>query len=397
MRGVRGFGSWYQRLGSRFWWIEYWIRGRRHRESVGSEREQDARELLKQRLAVSASPASGRLTVNDLYLALERDYVINGNKSVRNVRGVWTHHLEPVFAKVSAAGLEAEQVSVYVAGRQAEGAKNSTINRELAALKRMYKLAHKTGKLRDAPYIQHLEERNVRKGFVRDREYEALARETGAIGIWLRTMFELGFTYGWRKSELLGLRVGQVDLADRTLRLDAGETKNDEARLVEMTATVYELVKVCCQGKGPGDLVFTRERDRSGRRPRVSRIVDMRDAWTKATAAAGCPGLLFHDLRRTAVRNMRRQGISEKVAMTISGHKTRSVFERYNIVDRADVREAVGKLDRGNRERRQKDLFEQAEMFHVEHAATPVEVQAPPKKAGASVRALESAIVKGVQ
>ena len=369
MASARGLGSWYRRAGSLFWWISYSKLGRRIRESAGSTKEKHAIELLRARLGEPGRIPS-RLTIADLYPALDLDYVINQKKSVRNVRSVWSEHLKGFFGAIAAADLDPDRVSKYIAGRQAAGAANATINRELAALGRMYKLAKQSGKLRDAPYIPHLEERNVRKGFVRDDSYEALARATGDVGLWLRAMFELGFTYGWRKSELLGLRVAAVDLRDRTIRLEAGETKNDEARQVDMTAKVFELLTAACAGKGPGDLVFTRERC-----GRVSTIVDMRDAWRRATAAAGCPDLLFHDLRRTAVRNMRRLGISEKVAMTISGHKTRSVFERYNIVDRADVREAVGKLERGARERKQRDLFEQPELFHVE--------QSPPKKAAA--------------
>jgi integrase len=383
--GSRGFGTWYRRATSRFWWIQYWRDGRAFRESTKSEKVKDAKELLKQRL-VETAPPSDTLIVRDLYLALERDYVINGKKSVRNVRSVWKHHLDAAFGDHPAAALDADRISIYVAGRQMKSAKNATINRELAALKRMYKLGKKAGKVRDCPYIPHLEERNVRKGFVKDNQYEALARETGRVGLWLRAMFELGYTYGWRKGELLGMRVAQVDLAERTLRLDAGETKNDEARLVEMTGKVYELLKQCCHGKAAGDRVFTRERDLSGRKVKTPVIVDMRDAWEKATEAAGCAGLLFHDLRRSGVRNMRRNAISEKVAMTISGHKTRSVFERYNIVDRADVHEAVKKIDRASRDREQRELFEQQTMFHVEQFTLSDE-ELPPKKAPGSIDA----------
>ncbi|HKM99466.1 MAG TPA: tyrosine-type recombinase/integrase [Candidatus Binataceae bacterium] len=395
---MRGLGSWYRRLGSRFWWIQYSKRGRRVREAVGSEKEKDARDLLCDRLGDARARIPARLTVGDLYLGLERDYVISRKKSVRNVRSSWEHHLKPVFADTPAGELEPDRLSAYVAGRQAEGARNATINRELAALKRMYKLGQQSGKLREAPYMPHLAERNVRKGFVRDGDYEALARETGAVGLWLRAMFELGYTYGWRKTELLGMRVGQVDMIERTLRLEAGETKNEEPRLVEMTGKVYELIKACCAGKSAKDAVFTR-RARNGHK-RVSTIVDMRDAWATATAAAGCAGLLFHDLRRTAIRNMRRHGISEKVAMTISGHKTRSVFERYNIVDRADVHEAIGKIERATRERKQHELFEQAEMFHAEQPAelTLIDRAAPPKKAvGREVGAPPANLAKGVQ
>ncbi len=133
--------------------------------------------------------------------------------------------------------------------------------------------------------------------------------------------------------------VRQVDLAAGTIELNPGETKNDEGRLVEMTSKVRELIERCILGKTPDERVFTRING--------APIGNFRRIWHRVCEDAGVPWLLFHDLRRTGVRNMRRDGISEKVAMRISGHKTRAVFERYNIVDQADLREAALKQQQG--------------------------------------------------
>lgn len=106
-----------------------------------------------------------------------------------------------------------------------------------------------------------------------------------------------------------------------------------------MTEEIYLWVSECVRGKGPDDFVFTWKDGR--------RIKDFRGLWEKVTAAASVPGLLVHDLRRSAVRNMIRRGIPEVVAMRISGHKTRSVFDRYNIVSETDLADAARRIEQG--------------------------------------------------
>lgn len=341
---MRGFGTIFRQRKSRFFWMQYFVAGQRFRESTRCDRQNAAQQVLKNKLIeIQQSAATeGRgapATIAGLYAIIEADYEMNGRKSLVHLRILWKNHIEPYFAAIATAKLTSDQVVEYARRRRTEGAANASINRELAALKRMYKLAVKSGRLKLVPYIAMLKERNVRKGFVRDGDYRGLASETAKVGLWLRAMFELAYTYGWRKSELTTMRVSQVNISEGTIELNPGETKNDQARGAEMTSGVRELLARCIEGKTADDLVFTRANGKP--------VGNFRRAWAKVCRAAGVPGLLFHDLRRSGVRNMRRDGISEKVAMRISGHKTRSVFERYNIVDPSDLREAAVKLEQG--------------------------------------------------
>jgi integrase len=291
--------------------------------------------------------------VNDLADAIERDYRINGKKSLESLQRRLKKHILPFFGTYSANDVTTADIDKYVDLRRREGAQNATINRELAALKRMYHLGlHSTPpKVHHVPAMTRLQEASPRIGFVEEAQYNLLAAH--APENWLQAMVLNGYTYGFSKSELLSLRVRQIDLLNKKIRLEVGSTKNNEGRTVSMTPDVLAALTICVHGKGPEDLVFTRK----GNQP----ILDFRGSWYGLCKRAGLgtfvevddkrmwKGLLFHDLRRSAVRNMIRRGVPERVAMMISGHKTRSVFDRYNVVSESDLDRAAVQIAAGRR------------------------------------------------
>ena len=310
-----------------------------------------------------AGPQVERIKVQELAEDFIRDYRINGRKSLDDAQTRWTLHLEPFFGYMRAADVTSHQIARYVDSRQQEGASNATVNRELAALKRMFRLGVQATppKVMRMPSFPHMRENNVRKGFLEDEQFRALVADAE---LWFRALVECGRCYGWRVSELLGMKVEQVDLVQKVIRLEPGTTKNSDGREVFMTDTVRALLSACVQGKKPEAQVFTR--------PNGSPVRDFRVTWERActrigvgeTLCADCSepmdsgkachkcksqrsaysGLIFHDLRRTAARNLRRAGIPETVIMKIGGWRTRSVFERYAIVSRTDIADAMRKL-----------------------------------------------------
>jgi integrase len=243
------------------------------------------------------------------------------------------------IANMRASSVTSDCLQEYVRKRLDEKAEPATINRELALLKRAFSLGMRSTppKVRFMPHFPHLKEDNIRTGFVTDTQAEKIYAECAKVGLWMSALFWTLFEFGFRVSEALNLRVKQIDIANKSVDLNPGETKSGKGRTAIMTTRVYELIKACVIGKGPDDYVFTREKGK--------RITDFRAAWSKVTKAAGAPELLIHDLRRSAIRRMVRRGIPEKVAMLISGHRTRSVFDRYDIVSESDLRDAAAKLE----------------------------------------------------
>jgi integrase len=342
MRRPRGTGRIYQQKGSAVWWIKFYRNGEPFRESTGTTDKRKATRALNQRLAEVTTgkflgPNIERTGVKELAEDFLRDYRINGKSSMDDAEARWRRHIQPFFGTLRASQVTSSLLNAYIDRRQEAGASNATINRELAALKRMFNLGRRATppKVVFVPAFPRLAENNIRQGFLEDAQYEKLLESCPEL--WFQTVVELGATYGWRIGELKKLGVNQVELMNWVIRLHPGTTKNKEGREVKMTKTVHALLTLCVEGKGPNEYVLTW--------PNGKPVKDFRGTWEKACEAAGVPNLLFHDLRRTAARNYRRAGIAEGVIMKIGGWKTRSVFERYAIVDHSDVEDAVVKLE----------------------------------------------------
>jgi integrase len=183
-------------------------------------------------------------------------------------------------------------------------------------------------------FPKKLRESDPRSGWLDDAQYEAL--QDNAKHVWLRGFLAVAYNFGFRKGELLGLKVRQVNLKDRTIQLLPGTTKNDKGRTVSMTEDVYQRLALCVKGKDPDDALFTWQDG--------SPVRDFRVTWSRMTKAANVP-ILLHDFRRSAIRNMIRAGVPEKTAMRISGHVTRSVFDRYDIGSEEDLVDTAKRLE----------------------------------------------------
>ncbi len=344
------------------YWIKYYRFGKPYRESTKSKKEADAKRLLKKREGeISDGKLPGvyfdKVRFDELAEDHLNDLQINNKKTVRRTESS-LKHLRKVFEPVRVVDITTDRIRKYIKKRIEEGAANATINRELSALKRMLKLGfeHEPPKVRRIPKIPMLDENNVRKGYFEHGQFLALR---DALPYYLKGFVTFAYKIGWRDTEISTLRWSQVDLNQGIVRLEPGETKNDDGRTVYLDD---ELKKVFNQQwenrKKSGKIVPYVFLNATG----GDRIRDFRKTWNKACRDTGLgygyrvnnkyvnqwqeklsAGPILHDFRRTAVRNMVRATIPERVAMMISGHKTRSVFERYNIGNDQDLKQAAQK------------------------------------------------------
>jgi integrase len=345
-----GSGTIYKR--GNIYWVKIHVDGRPVYESSKSTKFGDAVKLRDRLLAKKTrgevtGGAPDRVLIGELLDdVLKSDiaestrniwrYVIDGNSTTAPEgtppEKITYGHLRPFFGHIRAARLTTDLMDEYRAKRKAAGRSDSTANRELSILRTAFHNARKRTppKVNVVPYFPMVTETTVRQGFLSDDQYVALR---DALPNELKALFVTAYNVGTRKGELLLTEWDWVDFERNRISLPPHVTKTKTGRVLPIV---------------PGDmrkLLLAAKRDRDKNWPDSpwvfnrsgERIIDFRGAWEDACEAAGVPELTFHDLRRTAVRNMRRAGVPQVVRMKISGHKTDSMERRYNIVDDDDL------------------------------------------------------------
>jgi integrase len=321
------------------YWVAYYRYGKEHRESTHSANENDATKLLKKRYGEIASrrfvgPREERVMFEDLVKGIERDYKVRGLRSTRAAAGRLLH-LKSEFGGMRALDITPDRVRAYQAHRLEEKASPATINRETSHLARAFRIAVKSGLLSVVPpFPDRLEESAPRQGFFEHAEYIAV-REQLTPSVY-QDVLDFAYYSGWRRGEITGLTWREIDLAGSVIRLDPERSKTKTGRLLPMSEPLKEVLKRRVAARRlDKPLVF-----HSDGEP----LIDWRKAWEAACKAAGLRGKRLHDCRRTVARNLIRSGTPERVAMQLTGHKTRSVFDRYNIVSESDLRAGIDRL-----------------------------------------------------
>lgn len=330
------------------YYIRFTFRGQEFRESAKSTNRKVAGDLLRQRQREAAEgritgPRAERVRFDDLVMLIRADYAANGRKSLGSLDDR-IELLRQTFGDIRPVDVTYAMLAQYRDKRLVEKARPATVRYELVVFTRMFTLAIRAGLLSTKPLRPEIRVENARRGFF---EAEDLARVLKQLPEHLRPAIVFAYVTGWRVGEVRKLTWNRhVDAKEGLVRLDAHEVKNAQGKVFPFRAHP-ELAKVITQQiervqamqRGHGQIIpwlFPR--------PDGRQLGQFHKEWTKACRAARLPNKMVHDLRRTAVRNLVRAGVTERVAMALAGFKTRAVFDRYNIVSEADLAHGVAKL-----------------------------------------------------
>ena len=243
-------------------------------------------------------------------------------------------HLRTFFEGWLAEAITTESIRQYQRSRRDHDAAAATINRETSTLSRMFHLAIHSSRLERMPvFPKRFEENPPRQGFFEHAEYLKVRHALPAA---YQDVLDFAYYSGWRRNEILYLTWDEVDLDGGVVRLAPHRSKTKTGRVLPLSSPLRAVLERRQQRRTPGDgRVFRRD----GVTVRAWRYA-IRDACRRAEV----PHRLLHDCRRTAARNLVRAGVPERVAMLLTGHKTRAIFDRYNIVNEEELLNAGQRL-----------------------------------------------------
>ena len=284
--------------------------------------------------AIMAKRRETQLAV--LFKAVQRDYLDNNRKSKANVDYQIDRHLGPFFSERSAERLTSAIVEEYKDMRLTEGAKRSTINLELATLRRAGSLGRQRELIAKFPKVVlfRIGNSNRRTGFFEQEDFNKLMEH---LLPYMKHLLRFAYVCGMREGELFSLRWDEnYDEAGRCIRIYTSKSgKGRTIPLLNDCATVIEERKLARIKNCPYIFHY---------RGRPCNRNTFNKHWRAACELAGVHRH-FHDTRRTAVRNLTRAGVHRTLAKAITGHETDHVFERYDIIDTKDLIDAFRKVD----------------------------------------------------
>ena len=358
MAAMRGDGRVFKR-GAR-WWISYYapkagravecrepalIVERRGEDPRPARTEREARRALKLQLREVhgdrfVAPSDRRATVADVLDLLVSHQRAKGVRSLSKTVS-HTKALRAALGDRLAAGLTTPALERYTQERLALGRARATVNRELEILRQALHVAarHTPPLLLRLPYVPLLKVENARQGFLSRADFEALRANLTDADV--RDFVEWFWWTGMRPNESRQLTWAMLDRETWTLHLDPKAAKIGKGRAIPVEGPLRQVIDRRLKARRLDcPLIFHRVSKGRPGQP----ILDYARQWRAALEAAGlAPGLRPYDLRRSALRNMVRGGTDFTVAMRISGHKTRSTFDRYNIVSTEDLRAALAR------------------------------------------------------
>src|SRR5262249_46740868 len=297
-----------------------------------------ARKLRKHRLKQVERPGfigpkEEKWTLSDMKEKIRLDYERKGNRSFEDVENAFKH-LEDGFRFYRIVDITADKNKIedYGDRRLKAGAARASVNYELACLRRGFKLMFEAGMISTVPVIKLYAVDNVRQGFIDVADFNALLEKVD--GSDARDIIEFLYHAGWRSIEAKVFQWTWID--GNMIRVPKEIAKNKKDRSFPIIGTLI-------------DILERRQKVRRLDSPYVFHrngkpIRSFRKAFKVAAKEVGHECLLPHDMRRSAIRNFRKAGLSESDGMKLSGHRTRSVYDRYNIFDDRDLAESMNRV-----------------------------------------------------